>query len=268
MGNPYDEYISDEQGPATWHVPFVWSALLLLGWVVYELTAQPALGAFAVCVKFGWNDFRSAWWLRRIDPERGRAKACFWLYTASGLWKTALSGVVFMLTIAVFLKPQAALQGMQAVLGGHFAGAALATFFGFSLSSFATYLAFWCAFRNRVRVWLDLRMDRARRAQVWPSLHPAIGRGNYVSLLFVTAILLGMFMGTIVICFVAVLIRDAGIAGLVVGAAIISAAITLGALSNLTETRLKARSPQECWGTVAPQPAGADLSEEAVGERW
>jgi len=64
--------------------------LLALCWVVYELTRQPALGAVAVCLKFGWEDFSAARWLWRRDPDRARGRCCSWLYFAWGLWKTAI----------------------------------------------------------------------------------------------------------------------------------------------------------------------------------
>ena len=82
--------------------------LLVIGWVLYELTAQPALGVAAVCIKFGWDDFRTAWWLRRRDPDWRRARACFWLYLASGLWKLAISASL-MIFAYIFLKFMGAL---------------------------------------------------------------------------------------------------------------------------------------------------------------
>src|SRR5947209_18895965 len=77
---------ADEERPGRgWHGPFTWTGLLAVGWVLYELTAQPAVGAVAVCLKFGWEDFRTALWLRRRDPDRRRGRACFWLYAGNGL---------------------------------------------------------------------------------------------------------------------------------------------------------------------------------------
>src|SRR5579864_658654 len=66
-----------------------WPMLFVIGWLVYELTTKPTLGAVAVCLKYGWEDFRAAIWLRRVDPRRLRGRACFWLYLAWGLTKTA-----------------------------------------------------------------------------------------------------------------------------------------------------------------------------------
>src|SRR5690349_9796317 len=75
-------------------------ALLMLGIVVYELTAQPGLGAAIACTKFGWDDFLTARWLRRRDPNRRRGRASFWLFVAAGLWKTAVTGVIVLVGVA------------------------------------------------------------------------------------------------------------------------------------------------------------------------
>src|SRR5579883_2341719 len=82
-----------------------WPMLFVAGWLLYELTTKPTLGAVAVCLKFGWEDFRTAIWLRRNDPRRLRGRACFWLYLASGLAKTA--GVAGLMSIAfVAISPK------------------------------------------------------------------------------------------------------------------------------------------------------------------
>src|SRR5438552_14652063 len=82
-----------------WHGAFTWTGLLVVGWALYELTTQPALGAVAVCLKFGWEDFRTARWLGRRDPDRRRGRAHFWLYAGNGLLKAA--GVASVMTFAM-----------------------------------------------------------------------------------------------------------------------------------------------------------------------
>src|SRR6478672_8194353 len=80
--------------------PWFWPVLLAIAFLVYELTAQPGLGAAIACTKFGWDDFLTARWLRRRDPDRRRGKASFWLFVAAGLWKTAVTGVVVLFAVA------------------------------------------------------------------------------------------------------------------------------------------------------------------------
>jgi len=88
----------EQRSPRRWRWPFTWLGLLALCWVVYELTRQPALGAVAVCLKFGWEDFSAARWLGGANPDRARGRCCSWLYFAWGLWKTAI--VAFVMSVA------------------------------------------------------------------------------------------------------------------------------------------------------------------------
>ena len=108
---------------------FSWTGLLMLGWLIYELTAQAALGVMALCVKFGWEDFCTAVWLRRKDPIRSRAKVGFWMYLASGLWKSAVTGIVLAMIVVAALgdgpKDELEQAAMMVVLG--FPASAFAT---------------------------------------------------------------------------------------------------------------------------------------------
>jgi hypothetical protein len=169
-------------------------ALLAISIVVYELTAQPGLGAAIACSKFGWDDFLTARWLRRRDPDRPRGRASFWLYVAAGLWKTAVTGVIVMFAVA-FLEaalrpppPQAPAPPSEAI-----AGALLAAFFGFVLSTLATGRAFIGALKNGVRLWIDGPVHRDRRADRWPPISTA-GRKNRAGAVLFTALFLGMMV--------------------------------------------------------------------------
>ena len=169
-------------------------ALLAIGIVVYELTAQPGLGAAIACTKFGWDDFLTARWLRRRDPNRRRGRASFWLFVAAGLWKTAVTGVVVMFAVAFLdaamrARPRAGqlAQPPSEVIGG----ALVAAFLGFSFSTLATGRAFLTALRSRVRLWIDGHVHRDRRADRWPPASTA-GRKNRAGAVLFTALFLGM----------------------------------------------------------------------------
>src|SRR5258707_11666988 len=106
----------DEQAErqGRWPGWVTWLVQGTVGWVAYEMSAQPMLGVVAVCAKFGWNDFLTARWLSRLDPNRPRGHACFWLYFSSGLWKTAAAGLLMLLVsplFCIFNVPGFALQG-------------------------------------------------------------------------------------------------------------------------------------------------------------
>lgn len=168
-------------------------ALLAIGILVYELTAQPGLGAAIACTKFGWDDFLTARWLRRRDPDRRRGRASFWLFVAAGLWKTAVTGVVVLFAVAfvdALVRRQAGGGRPPAeVLAGAFAAALI----GFFLSTLATARAFLTALRHRVRLWIDSRVHYDRRADHWPPASTD-GRRNRAGAVLFTALFLGMLV--------------------------------------------------------------------------
>src|SRR6185312_8713422 len=135
-----------------------WPALFLAGWLLYEFTAQPGPAALVACAKFGWPDVRTAFWLRRVDPDRLRGRACFWSYLTFALWKVAMMATVAMIVIGFLSvifdrlqrQPPANNNGVSPVLGGALAAAAI----GFGLSFPTTYIALWLALRSGIRLWL------------------------------------------------------------------------------------------------------------------
>src|SRR5262245_56584508 len=87
-----------------------WWFIAGVAFLVAEFTAHPAIGVIVLCLKFGWNDFLTALWLRRRDPDRERGATCSWFYCASGLWRVcvwsfALLFVILILILCTELKP-------------------------------------------------------------------------------------------------------------------------------------------------------------------
>src|SRR5580658_3696594 len=87
--------------PGRWDFLFSWTGLFLVGWVLYELTSQAFLGVTIFCFKLGWEDFRTAIWLRSKDPVAVRGKMELWIFIASGLWRTAIAAFIIMMIITV-----------------------------------------------------------------------------------------------------------------------------------------------------------------------
>jgi hypothetical protein len=258
-----DEAPGQPDAPRRRHRPsLVLPALLALGIVVYELTSQAGLGAAIACTKFGWDDFLTARWLRRRDPDRRRGRAAFWLFVAAGLWKTAVTGVIVMFA-AAFLEaairqPPPAGQGPPPPSPA-IVGALLATIFGFSLSTLATGRAFLIALRHRVRLWIDRGVHRDRWADHWPPLS-ALQRRNRAGAILFTALFLGML---VVLAVFHVLLRAAlrGWAGggpqgqnaadtlanlFCCGVFLLVPVLILVFRDILAQVAL-ARSPAECW---------------------
>ncbi len=64
--NPDDDFLTADTPGFRW--PFGWGVMLALGWLAFELTAQPRFGIAVTCTKLMWNDLVTArWWIKR-DP--------------------------------------------------------------------------------------------------------------------------------------------------------------------------------------------------------
>lgn len=180
----------DNDFPASrWTEHISWGAMLALGWLIYEATARPSFGIAVACGKFGWNDFLTAHWLLRTDPERGRGRTCFWFYVASGLWK---------ITIAAFLATGCLLILMVALNenppNGLF-GVGLTAVLGVTLLAIIPLIGVFHARSHAVRVWVDSSVHDSRRANEWP---PQPGGMNTVMGLLFPALMVPIIVGAVV----------------------------------------------------------------------
>jgi hypothetical protein len=257
-----DHLDNEAPWPPRWRGHLTLPMLLLLGWLLYELTAQPALGVAAVCLKFGWEDFRTACWLRRRDPVRGRARACFWLYTASGLWKSAITASVMIFAFAFLKGMQANAGGGQARLGGELPpqviGALLTAFGSYVLSSLATCAAVWLALWYRIKLWLDAGVHRARREGLWPPPDYRDLRTNKAGRVVLTALVLTLFtcgFTTLVAVALGLGGRRPDAFGLLAIMGTLLLLMFVGPVLILAGRDLLVRhvfaaTPSECWGAV------------------
>src|SRR5207245_7626741 len=118
MNGEFDRYITDERKVFQWRSPLTWSILIALGWLIYEVTAQPVLGAVVACLKFGWEDYLTGRWLRRVDPDRRRGQVCYHTYLAYGFLKIAVAAIFIVCGILAleesFKRPAPPRQGAAA----------------------------------------------------------------------------------------------------------------------------------------------------------
>lgn len=241
--------------------------LALAGWLLYEFTAQPGLAALVACAKFGMNEVHTAFWLRRVDPDRGRGQTCFWAYLTYGLWKVAIMATLTMIAIgfvgALFNRAPRQPQpnnGFSPVLGGALAAATA----GFGLSFPTSYIALWSARRNGVRLWLGQAPNRARRERFWPPHHGGINAAPFVGF---TSFVLTLWFSIFMSVWLAILLQPAGF-----GAAaffitmIVATAVTILVLIDMLR-RVIARSPHECWTTEEDETVyQIQRAEESVSE--
>jgi hypothetical protein len=237
---------TEEAADRGWRLQLSWYALILVAWVIYEFTSQPALAAAVTCAKFGWADWRSAFWLRRVDPDERRGRTCFWFYLAYGLWKVALMACLVML---VLLLITSAIRGRPAGAPGAgippaVVGVLTAAALGFGLSFFVTYLSVWSALRNRVKVWLGSAPHRARTQRYWP---PTYGQHNAAPFVTVTTLVITLWFAILGAALAATAFGPPGLVGLaLLGLFTLASPVTLFVLKYL-EQQVFARSPEECW---------------------
>jgi hypothetical protein len=249
-----------------WRWPFTWLGLLALCFVVYELTHQPALGAVAVCLKFGWEDFRVARWLSRRDPYRTRGRCCSWLYFAWGLWKTAIVAFVMSVAFAAVAPNRIAQAGAADVLMA-FLFTFLTTLVGLGLSTFATFLAVVLAWRHGLRLWLDRAVHDARRCDCWPPSTLCEGRTNRIGQLLLTSVALPVLGGTVLgLVLIGGAIAAGSVAALLVSGLSLLAPVAICLVREALSERIAARRPSDCWGAGPVVEESAEDGFEPM--RW
>lgn len=260
--------VDDTVAHSRWSHLF-WPVVLALAFIVYELTAQPGLGAAIACAKFGWDDFLTASWLYQRDPNRRRAHAELWLGIAIGLWKVAVTGIAVMFA-AAFLE--AAFRGPP-MPGGPIrppktiAIALAVSFLGFGASTIASLRAFRLAWSERQRLWYDNRLHWDRRADRWPPAPGAADRTNKAGLVLLTALLVTGIalpgLGLIVTYLLLVAARanlgwalawGEPLAGMIWLLLSLGLPIAMLIGRDVIALRTLARSPGECWSPAPHDP--------------
>lgn len=170
------ETIYDEPPSRRWTEHVSWGAMFALGWLIYEVTARPSFGIAVACGKFGWNDFLTAHWLLRTDPDRNRGRTCFWFYVANGVWKVTIAaflatGTLLILMVALNDNPPRGLFGVSVTAA-----------VGVTLLAVIPLIGVFHARCYSVRVWVDASIHESRQANVWPP--QATGLNAIMGLLF------------------------------------------------------------------------------------
>lgn len=155
------------------HLP--WWLILSVAVVVTELTAHPSIGVTVLCLKFGWNDFRTALWLRRRDPYRRRGAICSWFYLSSGLWRVCVWSFGMMFLIVMFAvvprAPQAVPRGAAnnpAQPPAEFLTCIIVWLLSSAMATFFTLVSVWLARRGDLKVWVSGSISDSRRLDLWP----------------------------------------------------------------------------------------------------
>jgi hypothetical protein len=240
----------------------LWLLLLMLAWLIYELTARPALAIVVCCFKFGWEDLRTALWLRRRDLRRGRAWASCLLYLAFGLWKTACIACLLMLMMVPLFEmakqaPFAGRWQLNQDLAEQAAVIGIVLCVGLCLASITTLLAVTLGAWSGCKLWVDGQVHWDRRENRWPPSNTnwleRKNRGLWLALPSLILLVLALTIPALVS--IAGPIR--GKLGDILIAAILTIQIGLSivilVVRDFLSRRIFARSPGDCWTLVLPR---------------
>jgi hypothetical protein len=227
--------------------------LLAVGLLVYELTTQPVLAVAVVALKFGWTDLNLGWQLWRVDFDRSRARAFFWLYLGAALADVLFGGLMMGLVVAI------ASLGLHAFIGGRPAGVTAAlllalaiTLAGLLFSALASSHGFNLARRHGIKVWLELFALQEQKR--WPYLRLVHGVNNKARYLLGSALMTGWllsFLGSMAL--LALGGRAAG-GWILLPTVILLAGFCVAVVGGFgwypfLERRFLANNPEQCWGT-------------------
>ena len=255
--DPWEAF--EERGPG-WTERLLMPGLFALAWLLFELTAIATLSVLVACLRFGWEDYRTAIWLRRVDPLTARAKTGFWFYLASGVWKTALMPVLAVMILSVgwgLLAPRAVRMDKAAaeqVISALMVGAAAS-----GVLVLVVAVGVFHALLGNVKIWVHPELHRSRRTNVWPPewIRPVWQHDNRARAILATA-LIAVTIGAPIFLYRTVVQFEAlsevfAVLLLVFGTPI-AAAFTYAALRS----RIFAHRPGQCW------PESVDQSQAQI----
>ena len=235
----------------------LWFLLMAIGFLAFELTAQPALVAVAVCSKFGIPDLLNGLWLRRTDPLRARGKICFWFCLSQGLWKTTMVAFVAMLMF-IAIAQLLLVQNGQPPAG--FVGTAMTFVMSFITASLTTWMGFVLARTAGHLIWIDENLKASRKTKTFP---PQPGTNNRVRWLLAGSMILPIVIFLMTTLIVANARPNAigNAIGLLVGLLLLPVAIiTIGL--NVAKI-VVAKEWEDCW-LVESKRRGKTLREVAA----
>ena len=142
-----------------------WGLMLLLGWVAFEVTAQPRYGIAVTCSKFAWNDLLSGLWWRRVDPIRGRGLVGLFLCLSRGVFKWAGATLATCMLLMTFLDARGPQALQQSWVLSFAIGIVLVV-----IASLLSGVAVATSLASGSQLWIDRGLTASRRRDQFPSL--------------------------------------------------------------------------------------------------
>lgn len=241
------DHFEIEPEPRSWSLlpHWDWVFMISLGWLLFELFAQPAIGVLVASLKAGWPEVMNALWLLRRDDNRSRARTCAIFCIAYGFFRISVMTLLLVLLtyfILTFVNgpgrgPVQANQTALKVAGWVIGISFLLT----SLISLAGAVLAWV---SHCRVWVGYGLRDCRAKDQWP---PQPGGSNAAPTMINLAIVATVpFYG--VISGLLILLPNRLLGGILFGAVLIGGAILLLKANDGVQNRLTAGAPMQCWG--------------------
>ena len=211
----------------------------LLGLLAFECFADPCLSVVIACLKFGYSDFRTAWWLNG-DPRGFRGTAVSLCYFTRGLYVVAMSACVIVVVLIVCepLLNQNLVVNIDSLLAG-----LVMWFSGLFLGTACGGVALHYVAQHQIRVWMDPSIHQARCENRWA--HVCQGRTNQFRRLSM-AVVMVVLSGLSVVTIGAVVARDWE--GVAAGLVVLGIPAWWCLYGVWRSWSLAATEPDECWG--------------------
>ena len=224
-----------------------WLVALAVAGIVYLETTNAPLSVAAFCIKAGWNEFSSGWWLLRSDPLRPRARACFWFYAAASLCKICAFATGAMLLCGALVSQQAGIQPPR-----QFIVAGTTMFVALGLSAIVGLMAVVTAWKRRLKVWVHPRVRRAcggdftRMGSVAQTL---TGANRAFFVVVMSTIVPAIAMGIVALCVLTAGAKpnDMGPAQWVAMVLLFGCPLMIIPVIAIVLSKTAARSAAECW---------------------
>lgn len=238
----------DDLGRERRWAALAWGLMIAVGFLVWDLTDRTGLAASVACLKFGWEETSTGFYLLRKDPNRSRGWICCTFHIARGCARFGWIGFVVSLAAEEgphFVRQWQGLPPAPRVANDVFLNVLLLSMCGITSSVFLSGVATWLALSGKQRVWIDPTTRMSRTQRLWPP--QPCGRNR---------VWLHVVVGTVAMTHLFGLLAMAMAVGGWLSLVTVPCSLALG---WRVARRIAARSPIECWPELAveaPDDAG------------
>jgi hypothetical protein len=199
-----------DDGASTWKRRTVRQVLIVLAFVVFQMTAGLAAGLTVAVFSFGIRDVRTALRLWKFDPNRDRGRVCSWFYLAYSCWCVMVAVVSLLFFFGLCNEDRRYHPSAPNLFSNEIAACAIILLFCMSVGIWASCIGVGLAMRRRIKVWVDPRLRLSLAANCWPPratmgwppiLSGSSNRAYYIRLVFYSIVGFFLVLGLISLLF-------------------------------------------------------------------